>query len=164
MDISEEIIQKSTRPATKRKYELLSMKFEDWVSNKHPGYSEDGKLARPVTTDIFIEYLGFVSQKKDGNGDVIPDGWHSVNHVGSIRSAVVDLYKRKRWAFSTETEILTKRFMQGYRRQIADMKERGDLPMREGKAPLSTAGLYYIANKALLSTEDLGMSVFTFSM
>jgi hypothetical protein len=47
-----------------------------------------------------------------------------------------------------------KEYLDGYKRETALLKERGEMPMGEGKAPMSGCGYEYLATTAMKQTQD----------
>lgn len=96
--------------------------------------------------------------KTDENGEYLnPPEFYSFNQVGSYRNALKNYYHEAKTPVDFETEEILKELMGAYKRRIAQLKASGEMPMQEGKLPMSHAGYHFLAEQALKQTEDFNL-------
>lgn len=79
--------------------------------------------------------------------------------VSGIKSAIINVYRKRRIAISPrylqdQTDIIA-----GYRRRIGDEKQEGLRPLIEGKSPLPLTAYTYIAETALTQESDFQLVI-----
>jgi hypothetical protein len=78
-----------------------------------------------------------------------PVEYCSFSHVSGFRSCIVDLYKQSGVEIDAATRKLFGDFIDGYNRNIAELKQNGTMSLTEGKRPITFVGYQYIAAQAL---------------
>lgn len=148
---AQEVVDLRVVPKTRKKYLNCIKKFQSWLEEKYPscvetvdagsrnGNDDDDqqegaiikRIRLPLIPDVVLAYLG--AAQKDQQGKL-----RAVSTMVTISSAISDLYRQR----ATEGEaivmcpILKSRistFMSGHKRMVASAKQRGELPIQEGK-------------------------------
>lgn len=160
------IIDKRLKPKTRSGYRRKIKALRSWlVEEGHEEYVEGEDLSSPLPDDIVLDYLAYQTtghSTDDGGEDVVPAAstYMTFSHISGHKSAIMDYYRSRNWFLSDESKNKMSQFMAGCKRQIAELKEGGEMPMQEGKAPMSSKGYYFLGEKSLKHTEDMGLGVF----
>jgi hypothetical protein len=151
---------------TKDKYGRNIKKWEEFVQAKQPTLwideDEEGHIdLEHVTPEQYQEFFGWVRTKRKRDGTLIePRKSQSYEHVSGYKSAIKDYHKQRKVKMSDESENLLSMFFAGYKRQYAQMKQNGDIAMKEGKSPLTFAGYKFLARQAVTATKDFELAIF----
>jgi hypothetical protein len=164
---------------SKVQYERKVKHFELFVQRKHPELceatrsSEDNQqpavdFSRACTSENLKEFFGYISIKRNKRlisednpeGEIRPHKYQSYEHVSGYKSALKDALRSKRITIETEVDQTLTDFFDGYKRQIAELKQNGEMEITEGKQPLRFTGYRFLAKKAMLSTKDMNLSTF----
>ena len=110
-----------------------------------------------------IEFMGHISIKinKETNLPYEPMRFNRRSHVQGYRSAIIDLYKKCGMTIDNIAKSQLTDFVSGYGKKVAQLKEDGELPIMEGKSPMSTVGYQFLAETALTYDEDFGLTTFS---
>jgi hypothetical protein len=165
-NFGEEMMRGRIRPNTHKMYASKVEVLRKWLisEGKHDFLNRvDETITLPLTVDVLTEFMGFVSKKVDPVTKVHydPPKFNSVAHVQGYRSAIIDLYKSRNLPAPELNKTKMSEFVSGYKRKIAQLKEDGELPMMEGKSPMSNTGYNFLALKALTQEEDFNVSTFS---
>ena len=87
----------------------------------------------PVPHNIISELMAKISQIRDPRTNVLRPA--SVSIVGSYRSAIVWMYKKKHLCSDDQTTLTSAIFSGGYKRLVVEKKLIGKMKMKEGKTP-----------------------------
>jgi hypothetical protein len=151
---------------TKDKYGRNIKKWEEFVQAKQRTLwlddDEEGHIdLEHVTPEQYQEFFGWVRTKRKRDGTLIePRKSQSYEHVSGYKSAIKDYHKQRKVKMSDESENLLSMFFAGYKRQYAQMKQNGDIAMKEGKSPLTFAGYKFLARQAVTATKDFELAIF----
>lgn len=106
-----------------------------------------------------MDFMGTVCEVESTNGE---KATRSHSHISGYRSAVTDLYKRKRVANNLVDSA--KSFCTGFKRQVAQLKQSGDMPLTEGKQPINFEGYSFLTKIALSKEKEIpaAMAAHTF--
>ena len=77
------------------------------------------------------------------------EDWKSVSDVQSYKSALKWWYVEKKVEFSPALDKQLDRFMQGYRKKVSDLKQKGIMEIYEGKQFLAFEGYKMLAEEAI---------------
>lgn len=165
-DFGEEMMRGRIRPNTHKMYASKVEVLRKWlISEKKDDFinQDDESIILPLSVSVLTEFMGFVSKKVDPATKVHydPPKFNSVAHVQGYRSAIIDLYKQRGLDAPELTKSKMTEFVSGYKRKVAQLKEDGELPMMEGKSPMSNTGYNFLALKALIQPEDFNVSIFS---
>ena len=116
ISFANKVIDGNKAENTKIQYSSKVGHFDEWFKEKHPELVNDGDppiLNLQVIgnssdgTEALKEFYGHISKKRlpDGNYKE-PVEHQSVSHVSGYKSAIVDLFKRKRIKFSDDCKVL----------------------------------------------------------
>ena len=170
ISFANKVIDGNKAENTKNQYSSKISHFDEWFREKHPelvdgsdppilnlqeiGNSNNG-------TEALKEFYGHICKKRNPDGSYKnPVEHQSFSHVSGYKSAIVDLFKRKRIKFSDDCNAMQSEFMGGYKRLIAEEKQSGSRKTQEGKAPLTFAGYKFLAKKALTQTANFILEFF----
>ena len=72
----------------------------------------------------------------------------SFSCVNNARNVIVDLHKRAGILLAEPVKLAIKINVNGYARNIGDLKQKGDIPFQEGKEYLHVSGYRYLTGLA----------------
>jgi len=168
------MIQNRVVGGTRRGYESKIKIFTTWLQEKgfNDALTEDGKLKIPLDVNVVLPFFGFIGDGGlyrgddgtllDANGQVVTEQAQgkrtkAVSTIGGYRSALVWYYKEQKLKMSSELEIALSNYISGFKRNVADLKQRGLMDIQEGRAPIAFSG-YSIVCRAILTHEPIGRS------
>ncbi|KAH9116153.1 hypothetical protein AeMF1_009881 [Aphanomyces euteiches] len=103
----------------------------------------------PLTYDACKKFLAYMTVKRDRSGKAYePTQFESFAAINKCISAIAYLYDKHNMAISHDIKKLFKQFSSGYKRQVARLKQEGELPMGEGKAAVSWKGYEMVCKHA----------------
>ena len=117
-----------------------------------------------VTID---EYEGFFERvqvkrvKGPFSDPVLPMKYNDTQTISGYRAALIYEMKERKKAIPQGTLDELNRFMSGYKRKIAELKEKGEMSMGEGKAPIPFSAYRILAKKALEAIHDIQQGMFS---
>ena len=118
-------------------------------------------LLKKVTPDMIIDFFGTVMIKNDKHGNpLVPKKHQSYSHVSGYNSSIKSYYDKRKVPITPELDKTIKDFLMGYKRQVATLKQNGEMKVTEGKAAISFDGYRLIANAALKQTTDFPLAIF----
>lgn len=163
-EAADRIIDQRLKQKTKENYRKAVERFVGWLGKTHPespayiASNEDGApdVALEHTTEaLYKEFFGFVTIKRDKDGNPLaPLQYQSFEYSSTFRSALVSLHKKRRIKPSDDQTHFFSDFFAGYKRQIADLKQTGEISLTEGKAPMSFSGYRFLANQAVVNNQE----------
>ena len=113
-----------------------------------------------------MAFFEHISIKRLGGpfGDPLePARYNSWNHVNGYKSALVYHFKIGGAEMSKQRIGMLRDFMQAYKRKCADLKQVGDMEMKEGKAAASFQVYRLLSKAALEQTKDIEKAMFAWS-
>jgi len=144
---------------------MVSKKFNDAVT-------VDIKLKLPLHVNTVLAFFGYIGDgglhrgddgvMLDENGSAITEEAQgkrtkALSTIGGYRSAIVWYYKEHNLKLKNELEISLSNYIAGFKRNIADLKQRGLMKIQEGRAPIAFGG-YVIVARAILAHVPRGRS------
>lgn len=162
--------------STRKQYASRIEAFKKWLMANHPGciseryLSEDGDGLEEVEEDIVLplpdlildQYMAHCLLKVDKSSGLYfdPPQYYSFSHVNGHRSAIQYLYSERKVEPSIDAKRIFKETLDGFKRKVADLKMRGEMPQMEGKQPMSQRGYHYLATIAMKQEEDYPLYIF----
>jgi hypothetical protein len=149
-----EIMDNNLSDSTKRQYRAKLKHIKLWLGQHHPTCLEgtannagDKEIRyESFTPDIIAEMLCHFARKFDKKTGKYEDGmFQSYQHVSGYRSALKFGLKEKDKVFSFKVENTINKFLHGYERKIANLKQSGKMSVTEGKIPLNFEGYRVLA-------------------
>ena len=169
-EIAQQTKQMRLTDSTRRQYADRVRAFAHWLDEHYPACVErdNGDKLTPILPipDVVMEkYMAHVLLKIDSRTGLYydPPQYYSFAHVNGHRSALKNMYTEKRMNPSPEIESMFKETLEGFKRKVADLKQRGLLPSREGKAAMTMKGYIFLAEKAAKQDHDFGLYTFCLS-
>jgi hypothetical protein len=162
LTFGEQIMRGRIRENTHKMYASKVQVLKLWLIAKYSHLIQNDEITLPISTSILIEFMGHISVKIDKATQLPynPPVLNSHSHVQGFRSAIIDLYKTRGLTISDMAKSQLTDFVSGYAKRVAQAKEDGDMPMVEGKSPMSTVGYHFLANKAVTQDEDFNLCTF----
>jgi hypothetical protein len=148
------IVEKRTVEGTKRGYKQKISQLTSWVRQNHPTHINNHKIVIPLPADIMNEFFGFICINERNE-------FKHFSTVSGYRSAIADYYKENggkvmKDRFSDEISS----FIKGYKRQVAELKQNGEMSITEGKIPLPFSGYQFLATRAVFAISDFQLNMF----
>lgn len=116
-----------------------------------------------VPDDCYLEYFAHISKQKDEEtGEyIVPVKFYSISHVNGYVSAIKYYYNQQCGRKMPETLYGgCNKVLKGFTRKIEKMKTTGEIPMHEGKAPLSFEAYKFLGEQTTKLTEDFSLAAF----
>ena len=149
---------------TRRRYNRFFDQFKEWVVHNHDEFLDEAGdlILRNITDEAFKEFLAHKTKKtyKDG-AYMVPEKFQSYEHVSGYKSGLVYGFDKAGVPLRTSTSKMFKEFFAGYRRKIGQLKQNGEMKLKEGKDALSFSGYRYIAKTAIAQEKDYPLSTFS---
>jgi hypothetical protein len=167
--IAQEILDKRLSKGTRYQYNSKISALESWI-RRHAKpdvrscFDESAqKIILPLPDFVLQKFLGNVSRKKDPRNHKLlrPPQYHSYSYVNGYRSAIKELYKNENIPISLSGSVVLKDFTKGYTKMVAELKQSGDMPLFEGKRPITFNGYQYMAMRALKQERDFTLATFS---
>ena len=160
------VIDRRVVANTRKHYDGHIRKLTTWLKQSHPNLVEEIstsssstapasnlRIKLPLQAQVILNYL--VSTQRKGNGKLV-----ATSTMTGIGSAINDMYRSRGLQISEQIKAKLNQFMAGHRRMVADAKQQGQLPMFEGKRPLSHTGYLNLAKYALKTQSSRVGSLF----
>ncbi|RHY75244.1 hypothetical protein DYB26_011457, partial [Aphanomyces astaci] len=154
---------------TRAKYTSILERFKRWLLCEHREFVVDSVIQLPLSTILCQTYLDYASIKRDATGsELVPKRFNSfltigtsqmfvhtniresqveiwacaefLYSIGTSKSALKYLYKEANLKMHDDLDARLKDFANGYKRRIAQLKEDGEMPIGEGKLPMTIDG------------------------
>ena len=159
---------------TRGQYERRLQAFKAWLEENEPecviDEDEDPECTAscvhsfvlPLPDDVLDKYMAHCLLKVDKNTGQYhdPPQFYSFSHVNTHRSAIQYIYTERKEEMSPRVKLLFKETLDGFKRKVAEMKQRGEISQTEGKQPMTKRGYLYLAKEALTQTEDFNLYMF----
>lgn len=163
----DELIEQALRPKTRRQYRAKWVIFNKYV-RRDRGLSqhEDDPVLSTITDDEMKRFFEHIQIKRVGGpfGDPLePAKYNSWNHVNGYKSALVYHFKIAGQELSKERMGFMRDYMQAYKTKCADLKQAGDMAVKEGKSAASFQVYRLLAKRALEQTKDIPQAIFAWS-
>lgn len=159
--LSQQLQENNIETSTKNQYKYKMNHFIDWVKLNHPHshYVDTGaKTGEEDCVDFSLltkegvgDFLAHISKKKDSDGNYKnPIEFYSIAHVNGYVSALKNYYRKlNKSKMPPDLEEVCNNSLKGFTRKIENMKTTGEIPMHEGKMPMSFEAYRFIAKKTL---------------
>ena len=160
------VIDRRVVANTRKHYDGHIRKLTTWLKQSHPNLVEEIstsssstapasnlRIKLPLQAQVILNYL--VSTQRNCNGKLV-----ATSTMTGIGSAINDMYRSRGLQISEQIKAKLNQFMAGHRRMVADAKQQGQLPMFEGKRPLSHTGYLNLAKYALKTQSSRVGSLF----
>jgi hypothetical protein len=79
---------------------------------------------------------------------------NSFQNVSGFKSAITHDWSSKKFKPKEEVVAEFKIFFAGYKRTVADLKQKGEMEIKEGKSPFSFAAYLFLAEKSFIHAVD----------
>jgi hypothetical protein len=148
MDLSTKIRSLRTKESTKKQYLSKATIFKKWVDLNHP-YLMETVADLPWISNVNDHPEKNIFVRKEQmmvHTTTPPPRFQSYHHVNGYKSAILDLYRQSKVKPIDDMLMET---MAGYKRLVAELKQNGEMSMKEGKSPLSFEGYRFIAKTAI---------------
>jgi hypothetical protein len=160
----QEIISKRVVKSTRSNYKSYVAKFTKWMIQKHPEMTqtvnEITSLKLPLANDeAIIDFLAD-AQFVPNNNQNQTNKLVAVSTMNGMRSAIIDLYKENKISLNESTTLLLKQFMSGYKRTVQEAKQKGELPVFEGKRNITYSGYKTLALQVLKRQQKADSSLY----
>lgn len=122
--------------------------FSKFVKDNFPNAYEETSadiaqnLKLPLDEDIILSFFASLYNESEGE-------FRAAATIGGYRSAINHLYRERLVPIPPELKQSMDDFVRGYRRRIAQAKEEGDIPITEGKRPLTVQGYRMLCKKSV---------------
>jgi hypothetical protein len=149
--LAQEVIDRQIVEGTKKTYANNILHFTRWLVEHYPGCVEgEDEIILPLSTEVIMAYMASI-QRRNEDGTPVQQGGKliAVSTMTSIGSSIANLYRSRNVVQSDEQKLSVKNFMAGHRRMVSSAKQGGELPMFEGKRPLSFKGYELLAQQSL---------------
>lgn len=160
----DEIISGRIRLSTRKTYDCKFGHFNEFMKQNHEEHFIGEKLLlQNVKAEEYKEFFAFISVKKEKgpfSAEVIPMQYNSYKYVESYSNAIKNSFRNEGSQIPADCEMMLTNFFRGYSRKVADLKQNGEMPLEEGKSPLSFDGYQYIARKAMGAKKIFSQSTF----
>jgi hypothetical protein len=166
MDLSTKIRSLRTKESTKKQYLSKATIFKKWVDLNHPYLMETVADLPWISNvndhpEILEDFFGHICQKRtDDDSYYDPPRFQSYHHVNGYKSAILDLYRQSKVKPNDDIDDMLMETMAGYKRLVAELKQNGEMSMKEGKSPLSFEGYRFIAKTAISQPRDFMLGSF----
>lgn len=153
---------------TRRLRELINERYASctiFLEREDPSLVEDDEIKLPIDPALAVSFFGEIHkfprvEEREENDDPLEneEKVKAVSTVESYRSAIVWFYKKKNQRLEEELDVAISNFLDGYKRLVADLKQKGIMSIEEGKQPLSFSGYSFVARKLLRLPSSRGES------
>ena len=144
-DFFDELKDKRTQPKTKANYKNMFKHFVAFCKQWYPHLLDDEgdvKLDR-LCMVVYKAFFDHVSKKRvKGPFSALkePAQLNTPGYMVSYKSALLWGFKKVGGAMSSEHKDEIDVFIVGYENHYNEAKQRGEVPMKEGKSPMSLTG------------------------
>lgn len=156
---------------TKKQYKQKFDHFKKWVRLKHAHvYSEENDTVdiEQLDSAILTEFFGHISKKRKLKEEteenpyvyVDPVQHQSFQHVSGYKSAIINEFRNRSVFVPDRIQITLTGLFGGYKRTVADLKQTGDMPMMEGRQPMTFDGVRFLVRQAMKQTSDFPLAIF----
>ena len=151
---SELIVRGNRAASTIKTYEskikkvisLLQIHFAEGV---HP----DGSLILPITLEAAKKLTSHVFKHADGKNK-------SVSEISNVISSIKYHHEVKGVPMVDEVNRFFKQYTKGYKRKVAEARENGEMPLMEGKLPLTFQGYRLLCERSLDDADDVSVVLY----
>jgi len=145
-EAAEDMMDRRTCEGTKKQYDSAIGLMITWMKTNHPHLVESennvDSLKMPLNDAAVLQWLAVASKKPNGK-------YKSYSCISGYKSAIGDLYTSREQDMQAALKKKLKKYSAGYKRTIADLKQNGEIPMQEGKLPVTFQGYACLALIAL---------------
>eukprot|EP01032_Pedospumella_encystans_P016315 gene16315-18618_t len=156
---------------SKKQYSGKVAHFNSWVKKEHPLLFDTHNQCvnlRGLDGEVLTEFFGHISKKRklkeEREGEpykyIEPTKYQSYQHVSGYKSAIKFEFKNRRVPVPEETDLILSDLFGGYKRKVAELKQNGELPVGEGKQPITFEGVRFLAKEAMKQTHDYPLAIF----
>ncbi|KAF0718558.1 Aste57867_1621 [Aphanomyces stellatus] len=145
---------------TCNQYEGTLARLARWLEQQLPECLENGEIKLPISVSVCNAFLTYSSYKRSRSGmELVPQRYNSNATISGVVSAIKYLYTDRSQTLEHDLKTTMNEFSAGYKRKIAQLRSIGQLPLTEGKSPMSVAGYRYLALHAMQSCSDFNLSM-----
>ena len=119
-----------------------------------------------VTLDdyqLFFERIQVKRTSGPFSAPVDPLKYNDTQTVAAYKAALVFSMRERNKPIPDATQRELTRFVGGYKRKVADLKEKGEMRLGEGKSPIPFSAYRLLARKALAVSTDIQQGIFSHS-
>lgn len=163
------IVARNLDSATRAKYQGRLKGFARYAKEKFPDVwdaeHDEVKWAQIGETHL-TSFFGHVSKKRKRgplSEEVDPPRLSSYEHVNGYKSAIMFAFKEHNLEMSNELRRLLKDLMKGWQRRVAQAKQEGDMPIREGKLDVKPRVYQFLAQQAVEASDDFQQAIFAWA-
>ena len=159
MDMAQEMIAKRVNPSTASGYrsrlKIMGKYFSQFGSHL---VDADGLPTLPVDTRLTIKFFGAYVIPRSGDhdlfgktrGKMLENGGHpAASTMGSFKSALAWSYLEAKIKISDELNAEIDLFITGYKKEVARLKQQGEMTAFEGKQALTFSGYVMLSDQFL---------------
>ena len=144
------VVQERRRENTRKQYESSVSKLPEWIKKCYNDFYDEAacSVLLPSHADVLGKFLGHVAMKVDKeSGEYLdPNQYNSFSQVNGQYN-IVDYYEASNIQMDQDSVKTTSEF-------DADIKESGEMAMREGRSPMGVIGYKLLANEVLQQSDD----------
>jgi hypothetical protein len=119
------------------------MIFTRWLELYHPFILQSEPTSPWIANindhpEVLEDFFGHICQKTNDDDEYFdPRRFQSYHHVNGYKSVILDLFKQLKVHLSLDLDDMLMEIMAGYKRLVAELKQNGEMSMKEGKSPLT---------------------------
>jgi len=153
---ADELSDKRTEESTKNNYKSKVRQMVAFFKVNAPEcITDNDEIIVPLPVLKIKAFFGRLCQEalrrlKLANPDELNDEdaeVYSVSHVSTFRTAIVDIYRSHKISLESELDKELKNILDGYKKIINKLKQRGLMKLHEGKREISNAGYQLLGEK-----------------
>ena len=153
---ADELADKRTEESTKNNYRSKVKQLVAFLkTNAVECINENDEIIVPLPLPQMKAFFGRLCQEalrrlKLNSADELSEedeDVFSISHISTFRAAIVDLYRKQSKRLEPELDKELKNILDGYKKIINKLKQRGLMKLHEGKREISNAGYQLLAQK-----------------
>jgi hypothetical protein len=153
---ADELADKRTEESTKNNYRSKVKQLVAFLkTNAVECINENDEIIVPLPLPQMKAFFGRLCQEalrrlKLNSADELneeDEDVFSISHISTFRAAIVDLYRKQSKRLEPELDKELKNILDGYKKIINKLKQRGLMKLHEGKREISNAGYQLLAQK-----------------
>jgi hypothetical protein len=169
MEVGRAIAEDNLNEKTRKKYKRGANGFAKYVKAKFPdqwdGEKDDIKWADLGSRELHSFFAHVSKKRKRGplSDEVVPAKLSSFDHINGFKSAILFSFKERNIQVSPDNLRLLQDIMKGWKRRVAQAKQDGELPIRDGKADIKPRVYKFLAAAAVAADCDFQQSIFAWA-
>ncbi|ETN14130.1 hypothetical protein PPTG_07789 [Phytophthora nicotianae INRA-310] len=160
VEIAQSLQAKRTNSSTKRTYQSKVNVMKTWLSQHYPGTinTDIMELRVPLPKEAVLAFFGHICEAafscdhEEMDARDAPRVPLSASCVWGYRSALVGVYHNKLLELDQPLDTDLRRVLDGYEKEINNLKKRGLVKINEGKRQLKASGYKLLARKLMSIT------------